>query len=57
MLKLARESPCMEVFVHVSTVFVNCDRTGYVEELIYPAGNNGLNWQADYDKIKNMNKH
>ena len=32
LLKLARESPAMEVFLQVSTVFVNGDRTGYVEE-------------------------
>ena len=47
----------MEVFVQVSTVFVNADRTGYVEEVVYPAGNNSTNWQADYDKILNMSKH
>ena len=57
LLKLARESPCMEVFVQVSTVFVNCDRTGYVEEVIYPSGNNSTDWKADYDKIQNMSKH
>ena len=32
LLKLARESPNMEVFLQVSSVFVNGDRTGYVEE-------------------------
>jgi len=37
-------------------VYVNADRTGYVEEVLYPAGNNSMNWRADYDKILNMSK-
>ena len=57
LLQLAQESPRMEVFVQVSSVFVNCDRTGYVEEVMYPGGNNSTNWQADYEKIQNMSKH
>ena len=44
LLRLAKESPRMEVFVQISSVFVNCDRTGYVEEVMYPGGNNKINW-------------
>lgn len=54
LLHLARQSPRMEVFVQVSTAFVNCDRTGYVEEALYSGGNNSIDWQADYDKIQSM---
>lgn len=56
LFKLARESPNFEVFVQVSTAYVNADRTGYVEEVLYPASNSHTNWQADYDKIINMSK-
>ena len=36
LLRLAQESGSrMEAFVQVSTCYVNCDRTGYIEETIY----------------------
>lgn len=37
LLKLAKQSPKCEAFVQMSTVFVNSDRTGYVEETMYPS--------------------
>ena len=42
--------------MQVSTVFVNSDRTGYVEEVIYPQSG-GINWEKDYNKILNISKH
>lgn len=35
MLELAKECKRIEVFTHVSTCYVNCNRTGYIEEDIY----------------------
>ena len=35
MLELAKECTSLDVFTHVSTAYVNCDRTGYIDELVY----------------------
>ena len=35
MLDLAKECKILEVFTHVSTAYVNCNRTGYITEEIY----------------------
>ena len=34
-LELARECKNLEIFTHVSTCYVNCNRLGYIEEKIY----------------------
>lgn len=34
-LELAKECKNLDVFTHVSTCYVNCDRDGYIEEEIY----------------------
>lgn len=36
MLELAKECKNLDVFLHVSTAYVNCDRPGMKEERIYP---------------------
>jgi len=38
MLELAKECKMLDVFTHVSTAYVNCNRTGYIEEKIYDLG-------------------
>jgi len=35
MMELAKECKQLEVFTHVSTCYVNCDRAGFIEEDIY----------------------
>ena len=35
MLTLAEESRSIECFTHVSTAYVNSDRSGYIEEKVY----------------------
>jgi fatty acyl-CoA reductase len=35
MLQLAKECTHLSVFTHISTAYVNCNRTGYIEEKIY----------------------
>ena len=35
MLQLAKECKHLSVFTHISTAYVNCNRTGYIEEKIY----------------------
>ena len=35
MLQLAKECSQLEVFTHISTAYANCNRTGYIEEMIY----------------------
>lgn len=54
LLKLARNSPNLECFVQMSTAYANCDRTGYIEETIYPSA---VNWQAEYEKIRGWSQH
>ena len=49
LLRLAKESPRIEAFCQVSTCYANSDRTGYVEEAMYPS--QGANWEQDYEKI------
>lgn len=38
MLDLAKECKNLEVFTHISTAYVNCDREGVIEEKIYDDG-------------------
>ena len=35
MLELAKECQNLTVFTHVSTCYVNCNRRGNIEEIIY----------------------
>jgi hypothetical protein len=35
MLELAKQCKNLDIFTHVSTAYVNCNRTGYIEEKIY----------------------
>lgn len=35
MLELAKECKNLEIFTHVSTAYVNCNRLGYIDEQIY----------------------
>ena len=35
MLELAKECKNLEVFTHISTAYVNCNRSGFIEEKIY----------------------
>ena len=55
LLQLAHECAKMEAFVQVSSAFGQSDRTGFIEEVMYPS--NGIDWQADYEKLRNMPKH
>ena len=34
-MELAHECKALEIFTHVSTCYVNCNRLGYIEEKIY----------------------
>lgn len=43
-----------EVYLHMSTAFVNCDKTGHVEEKMYKSS---VNWEAQYNKIHNGQSH
>ena len=36
MLELAKQIKNLEMFTHISTCYVNCDRTGLIKEEIYP---------------------
>lgn len=38
----------------MSSCFVNCEKTGFIEEQLY--GNLKLNWRSKYDDILGMNK-
>ena len=55
LLRLAQSSPNAEAFVQVSTCYVNCDRTGYIEETIYQ--NKLKNWTKEYERVTRMSKH
>ena len=35
---LAKKSPNLEVFLHISTAYVNCNKRGFIEEKLYPFG-------------------
>ena len=54
LLKIAEESPKFEAFLHVSTAFVNGEKSGFIEEQMY--NNIKLNWRRKYDEILQMNK-
>lgn len=53
MLDLAKECKNLEVFTHVSTCYVNCNRSGYIEEKIYDTGH--VNIDELVSSIMNMN--
>ena len=53
MLELAKECKNLEVFTHVSTCYVNCNRSGYVEEKVYDTGH--VNVDELVSSIMNMN--
>ena len=35
MLELCKECKNLQIFSHVSTAYANCDRSGYIDEIIY----------------------
>ena len=35
MLELAKQCKNLDVFTHISTAYVNCNRKGYLDEIIY----------------------
>lgn len=47
MLDLAHECKRLEVFTHVSTAYVNCEKRGFIKEQIY---------ELDYDSEELMNR-
>lgn len=53
MLELAKECKNIEVFTHISTAYVNCNRSGYIEEKIYDTGH--VNVDELVRSIMNMN--
>ena len=53
LLMLAEECKNIEVFCHVSTCYVNADRTGYVEERLYQGQ---VNWLDEYKKSLTVSK-
>jgi len=40
MLEMAKQSSVLECFTHVSTAYVNSDKTGRIAEKIYPLPGN-----------------
>lgn len=52
MLQLAGECTSLQAFVQVSTVRVNCDKKGKIEERLYSDA--GRDWVALYKKILTM---
>jgi thioester reductase-like protein len=54
LLKIAEDSPKFETFVQVSSVMVNCEKTGFIEESVY--SNIKYRWQDKYDEILALNK-
>lgn len=54
LLKIAEESPKFEAFLQISSCFVNCEKTGFIEEQIY--SNIKINWRSKYEEILQMNK-
>lgn len=52
LLKLAEESAKFQCFVQVSSTYVNCDRTGFIEERLYDSK---INWQEQLTKVLSMN--
>ncbi len=53
LLQLGEESPAFEAFCHVSSTFVNCDRTGFLEERLYESPHD---WAAEYSQILGMSQ-
>lgn len=53
LLKLAEECPKMQCLVQVSSTYVNCDRTGFVEETLYDSK---INWQQEMTKVLTMSQ-
>ena len=54
LLKIAEECPRLDSFLQVSTCFVNCEKTGFIEEQMY--NNIRINWRSKLDEILNLNK-
>ena len=52
MLELAKECQNLDVFCQVSTCYVNCNRSGYIDEVIY---DHKTNVQDHVQKIMSMN--
>jgi hypothetical protein len=38
MMELAKECKNIEIFTHVSTAYVNCEKQGFIKEEIYDIG-------------------
>ncbi len=53
MLDLAQECKHLEIFTHVSTAYVNCEKTGYIKEQIYDIEEDS---EAVIDKILKMSR-
>ena len=53
MLELAKECKHLDVFTHVSTCYVNCNRQGVIEEDIYDLD---MDVQGKVNQIMSMNK-
>lgn len=54
MLELAQQCEKLQVFTHVSTAYVNCNRKGFIEEKIYelPGGEDP---EEVIEKLSRMN--
>lgn len=55
MLELAKECEKLQVFTHVSTAYVNCDRDEYCAETIYDKGGEGQDIENKVQKWMAMN--
>ena len=53
MLELAKECKHLDVFTHISTCYVNCNRTGLIEEKIYDLK---MDVESQIKHIMSMNK-
>lgn len=53
MLELGQECEKLQVFTHVSTCYVNCDRDEFCGEVVYGSGDNDIEEQIQ--KIMAMN--
>ena len=54
LMELAQQSQFFETFVQLSTVYVNADKQGYIEESIYQSKT--IDWNKDYAAITRMNE-
>ena len=51
LLKLAEVCPNFVSLLQVSTAFVNCDRNGFLEEIIYDSK---VNWSEEFRRVLGM---